>query len=90
MTISATPAAGASAPVHRMKVGIAGLGEVPVEGIHDERMAELDEMYQALTTDRPVRHDGRWGSATLEVVLAIRQSALERQEIRLSHQCDAY
>ena len=41
-----------------------------VEGLHDERMAELDEMYQALTTG-PVRHDGRWGTATLEVVLAI-------------------
>jgi predicted dehydrogenase len=67
-----------------------GQREVPVEGIHDERMAELDEMYQALTTGRPVRHDGRRGTATLEVVLAIRQSALERQEIRLSHQRDAY
>jgi phthalate 4,5-cis-dihydrodiol dehydrogenase len=67
-----------------------GQREVPVEGLHDERMAELDEMYQALTTGRPVRHDGRWGTATLEVVLAIRQSAHERREILLSHQCDAY
>ena len=50
-----------------------GQREVPVEGLHDERMAELDEMYQALTTGRPVRHDGRWGTATLEVVLAIMQ-----------------
>ena len=67
-----------------------GQREVPVEGIHDERMAELDEMYQALMAGRPVRHDGRWGTATLEVVLAIRQSARERREILLSHQCDAY
>lgn len=67
-----------------------GQREVPVEGIHDERMAELDEMYQALTTGRKVRHDGRWGTATLEVVLAIRQSALEHREITLSHQWDAY
>jgi phthalate 4,5-cis-dihydrodiol dehydrogenase len=67
-----------------------GQREVPMEGIHDERMAELDEMYQVLTTGRPVRHNGRRGTTTLEVVLAIRQSALERQEIRLSHQCDAY
>ena len=67
-----------------------GQWEVSVEGIHDERMAELDEMYQALTTGRPVRHDGRWGTATLEVVLAIRQSALEHREIFLSHQCEAY
>jgi phthalate 4,5-cis-dihydrodiol dehydrogenase len=67
-----------------------GQREVPVEGLHDERMAELDEMYQALTTGRPVRHNGRWGTATLEVVLAIMQSAREHREIMLSHQCDAY
>jgi hypothetical protein len=67
-----------------------GQREVPVEGLHDERMAELDEMYQALTTRRPVRHDGRWGTATLEVVLAVLQSAREHREILLSHQCDAY
>ena len=67
-----------------------GQREVPVEGIHDERMAELDEMYQAITTGRKVRHDARWGTATLEVVLAIRQSALEHREITLSHQWDAY
>jgi phthalate 4,5-cis-dihydrodiol dehydrogenase len=67
-----------------------GQREVPVEGLHDERMAELDEMYQALTAGRPVRHDGRWGTATLEVVLAIMQSAREHREIMLSHQCDAY
>ena len=30
-----------------------GQREVPVEGLHDERMAELDEMYQALTTGSP-------------------------------------
>lgn len=67
-----------------------GQREVPVQGIHDERMAELDEMYQAITTGRKVRHDARWGTATLEVVLAIRQSAREHREITLSHQWDAY
>jgi phthalate 4,5-cis-dihydrodiol dehydrogenase len=67
-----------------------GQREVPVEGIHDERMAELDEMYQALATGRSVRHDGRWGTTTLEVVLAMRQSAQEHREIMLSHQCEAY
>jgi phthalate 4,5-cis-dihydrodiol dehydrogenase len=67
-----------------------GQREVPVEGIHDERMAELEEMSQALTSGRAVRHNGRWGTATLEVVLAMRQSAQEHREILLSHQCDAY
>ena len=51
-----------------------------VVGLHDERMAELDEMYQALTTGRLVCHDGRWGTATLEIVLAIMQSAHEHRD----------
>ncbi len=67
-----------------------GQREVSVEGLHDARMAELDEMYHALTSGRPVRHDGRWGAATLEVVLAMLQSAREHREITLSHQCEAY
>jgi hypothetical protein len=44
------------------------------------------ELYEAVTQDRPVYHDGRWGMATLEVCLAIMQSARERREILLSHQ----
>jgi len=35
---------------------------------------------------RPVFHDGRWGAATLEVCLAMLESAKERKEIFLSHQ----
>ena len=38
----------------------------------------------------PVRHDARWGMATLEVVLAIAHSSEGRREIMLSHQCPAY
>lgn len=62
--------------------------EVPVpksEWVHG-RQAELDELYHAVVEDRPVYHDGRWGEATLEVVLAIMESAKERREIHLSHQ----
>jgi phthalate 4,5-cis-dihydrodiol dehydrogenase len=48
----------------------------------------LDEMGQALRLGmRPV-HDGRWGKATLEVALAIQQSAAERREIALEHQVE--
>jgi phthalate 4,5-cis-dihydrodiol dehydrogenase len=36
--------------------------------------------------DRPLYHDGRWGLATLEVCLAIMESARERKEILLTHQ----
>jgi hypothetical protein len=36
--------------------------------------------------DRPVEHDGRWGEATLEVVLAIMESARERRDVLMTHQ----
>ena len=34
----------------------------------------------------PVYHDGRWGMATLEVVLAMLESSREQREIHLTHQ----
>ena len=61
-----------------------------MEGLRDDRMNELDEMYNAIVEDRPVRHDGLWGMATLEVALAFMQSSEERREVYLSHQCPAY
>lgn len=67
-----------------------GQHDVPVAGVHDERMAELDEMYDAIAEDRPVHHDGRWGLATLEVILAMMESSREGREVRLSHQCPAW
>ncbi len=67
-----------------------GVHEEPVEGLRDERMAELDEMYNAVIENRPVHHDGRWGMATLEVILAMMQSSQEGREIRLSHQVPAW
>ena len=60
--------------------------EEPVTEYERGRAAELQELYDAVVDDRPVFHDGRWGEATLEVVLAIMQSARERKEILLSHQ----
>jgi phthalate 4,5-cis-dihydrodiol dehydrogenase len=48
--------------------------------------AELEEMYQAVVHGRPLSHDGRWGQATLEVCVAIEESARTRQEVLLSHQ----
>lgn len=68
------------------------------QGIHDAPLHvpginynnEIDEMYDAVMNDRPVYHDGRWGMATLEVCLAIMQSARERREIRLSHQTPTF
>jgi len=50
------------------------------------RRAELEELYAAVVGGQPVWHDGRWGMATLEVCLAIMQSARERREVMLQHQ----
>ncbi len=63
-----------------------GVKEVPVSGRTASRNSELQELYEAVVEDRPVYHDGRWGMATLEVCLAIMQSARERREIALKHQ----
>jgi len=63
-----------------------GITEMPVVGRSASRNSELQELYEAVVQDRPVYHDGRWGMATLEVCLAIMQSARERREIMLSHQ----
>ncbi len=63
---------------------------VPDIGTRSSRLVELDELYDALTNHRPVRYGGRWGVATLEVVLGIMQSARERKEVLMSHQCPVY
>lgn len=50
------------------------------------REAEIEELYNAVIHERPVFHDGRWGTATLEVCLAMLESAQRRGEVMLSHQ----
>ncbi len=50
------------------------------------REAEVEELYDAVVNHHPVFHDGRWGEATLEVCLAMLESAQDRKEIFLSHQ----
>ena len=62
-------------------------------GRHDEPLAvrgnvrvnEAAELRRALA-GQPIFRDGRWGMATLEVVLAIAKSAAERKEVLLEHQ----
>jgi phthalate 4,5-cis-dihydrodiol dehydrogenase len=46
----------------------------------------IDELYGAIVDGRVPVHDARWGMATLEVCLAMLQSAREGREIPLSHQ----
>jgi phthalate 4,5-cis-dihydrodiol dehydrogenase len=56
-------------------------------------LAILAELYQSVVNERPLYHDGAWGRATLEAVLALITSARERREIMLSRQVampDAY
>ena len=67
-----------------------GTKDVPlVGGGGPSRRGELEELYNAVVLDKPIRHSGPWGMATLEVCLAIMQSGKERKEIFLSHQVPA-
>lgn len=50
------------------------------------RAAELLELYEAVTHDRPALLDVRWGMATAEIVLGILQSSREQREVALVHQ----
>jgi phthalate 4,5-cis-dihydrodiol dehydrogenase len=52
----------------------------------DARGAVVDEMYEVLRRGKPAVHTPRWAKATLEVSLAILQSARERREISLQYQ----
>jgi phthalate 4,5-cis-dihydrodiol dehydrogenase len=63
-----------------------GKREIPLPAGSRGREAEVEELYQAVINDRPVFHDGRWGQATLEVCLAMLESAAERREVFLKHQ----
>ena len=66
-----------------------GTKDVPLVGGGQSRRGELEELYNAVVLDKPIRHTGPWGMATLEACLAIMQSAKERREIFLSHQAPA-
>jgi phthalate 4,5-cis-dihydrodiol dehydrogenase len=57
----------------------------PFRGVQG-RGAVLDEMYYAVTENRPVAHDGRWAKATMEVCFAMLQSGREHREVTLQHQ----
>ena len=50
------------------------------------RREVLDDMIVAIRSGNPPVHDGRWGKATVEVALAILQSARDGREVMLEHQ----
>ena len=64
-----------------------GNREIPLAGERVGGNGELMEMYRALREGGSIKHDGRWGMATLELIAAIMQSGRERREIVLTHQC---
>lgn len=64
-----------------------GRREIEVSNEQADGATDLEEIYGALRLGKPPAHDGRWGLATVEVVMAVMQSARERREIMLQHQC---
>lgn len=66
--------------------GDEGIEEVSLSQELRGRAAELMDLYDGVVHGKPIFHDGRWGMATLEVCLAIVQSANERREIRMMRQ----
>jgi phthalate 4,5-cis-dihydrodiol dehydrogenase len=50
------------------------------------RSEVIDELYAAIVDGTPALHSGSWGTANLEVCLAILQSSREGREIELRHQ----
>jgi phthalate 4,5-cis-dihydrodiol dehydrogenase len=64
--------------------GTARLDPLPPPAIL--RVEVIDELYVAVADGKPPLHDGAWGMATLEVCLAMLQSAREGRDVALSHQ----
>lgn len=60
--------------------------EVPLEPGVFGRDLMVQELYEAVVQGKPVIHDGRWSKATLEVSMAVLQSAREQREVPLQHQ----
>ncbi len=58
----------------------------PLERPRLPRAEVVDELCAAIDGTRAPLHDGRWGMATLEVVVAMLQSAGEQREIALHQQ----
>jgi phthalate 4,5-cis-dihydrodiol dehydrogenase len=50
------------------------------------RLEVIDEFYDAVVLGRPSIHTGEWGLATMEVCLAIHQSARQQKEIFMHRQ----
>ena len=63
--------------LREIKLGVKG---------EDGRDGRINTFYDAIVRGRPLPADGAWGMATLEVILAIEESARTRKEALLQHQ----
>jgi phthalate 4,5-cis-dihydrodiol dehydrogenase len=61
--------------------GSSRLDAIPSPGV--PRAEVIDELYQAVAHGKAPLHDGAWGQATVEVLLAMLQSARDGRDIRL-------
>jgi phthalate 4,5-cis-dihydrodiol dehydrogenase len=60
--------------------------EIPISTETDGRHGIVDQLYEAVVHGRQPSANGLWGKATLEVLLAVLESARERREVFLAHQ----
>jgi phthalate 4,5-cis-dihydrodiol dehydrogenase len=63
-----------------------GRAEISLDKEMRGRAAELMDLYNGVALGKTIFHDGRWGMATLEICLAIMQSAREQRELTMTHQ----
>jgi phthalate 4,5-cis-dihydrodiol dehydrogenase len=65
-----------------------GRREIPIPdgGRYSGRGTVLDDLCAAIVSGIKPVHDERWGKATVELALAIQQSARERRDVTLQHQ----
>lgn len=83
----------ATCELGEIRQSASGLYVYDDDGRHEEAFAsptsarenEVADLRLGMTGDRAI-HDGRWGMASMEVVLAIAESAKTHKEVALSHQ----
>jgi predicted dehydrogenase len=63
-----------------------GTTEIPLTETRRSHSPELEELYDAVVHHKTLLHGGRWGLATLEVSIAIMESAQQHRDIEMKHQ----
>jgi phthalate 4,5-cis-dihydrodiol dehydrogenase len=63
-----------------------GRHDEPISSAGGMRLNEVTDLRNAISGEAVPLHDGRWGMATIEVLLAIIQSAAEHREVVLHRQ----